>query len=124
MALLSGGKRGHFMAARDVVTAAAIQLMMMADKGRDEGVLVATVAVSVNATDGEVMKRSLIKHVSLRTDQPFPCFPFVLLWTSKIYQIPLRILFGCFFLFLGQFQYERCAVPMLPGYRCRPRHSA
>lgn len=42
------------MAARDVVTAAAIQLMVMTDKGRDEGVLVATVAVSVNATDGEV----------------------------------------------------------------------
>ena len=42
------------MAARDVVTAAALQLMSMADKGREDGVLVATVTVPVNATDGEV----------------------------------------------------------------------
>lgn len=42
------------MAATDVVTAAAVQAMSMADKGREEGVLVATVTVPVNQTDGEV----------------------------------------------------------------------
>ena len=47
-------KRDHFMAATDVVTAAALQLMSMAEKGKEEGVLVATVAVPVNATSGEV----------------------------------------------------------------------
>lgn len=78
------------MAARDVVTAAAVQLMMMADKGRDEGVLVATVAVSVNATNGEVMKRFPIKHVSLRTNQPFPCFPFVLPFSGRRRSIKYR----------------------------------
>lgn len=42
------------MAATDVVTAAALQLMSMAEKGKKEGVLVATVTVPVNATNGEV----------------------------------------------------------------------
>lgn len=42
------------MAATDVVTAAALQLMSMAEKGKEEGVLVATVTVPVNATSGEV----------------------------------------------------------------------
>lgn len=42
------------MAARDVVTSSALQLMSMAAKGRQEGVLVATVTVPVNKTDGEV----------------------------------------------------------------------
>lgn len=42
------------MAATDVVTASALQLMSMAEKGKEEGVLVATVTVPVNATDGEV----------------------------------------------------------------------
>lgn len=42
------------MAARDVATAAAVQVMSMADKGREEGVLVATITVPVNQTDGEV----------------------------------------------------------------------
>lgn len=41
------------MAATDVVTAAALQFMSMAEKGKEEGVLVATVTVPVNATDGE-----------------------------------------------------------------------
>lgn len=61
------------MAARDVVTAAAIQLMMMADKGRDEGVLVATVAVSVNATDGEVRRRFPRKKC-VASHRPVGCF--------------------------------------------------
>lgn len=42
------------MAAADVATASALQLMSMADKGKEEGVLVATVTVPVNATTGEV----------------------------------------------------------------------
>lgn len=42
------------MAAADVATAAALQLMSMADKGKEEGILVATVTVPVNATTGEV----------------------------------------------------------------------
>lgn len=42
------------MAARDVVTASALQLMSMAAKGREEGVFVATVTVPVNKTNGEV----------------------------------------------------------------------
>ncbi|CAM9469919.1 unnamed protein product [Scytosiphon promiscuus] len=51
---LSHDKREHFMAANDVVTASALQLMSMAEKGKEEGVLVATVTVPVNVTDGEV----------------------------------------------------------------------
>lgn len=42
------------MAAQDVVTSSALQLMSMAAKGREEGVFVATVTVPVNKTDGEV----------------------------------------------------------------------
>ena len=42
------------MAARDVVTSSALQLMSMAARGREEGVFVATVTVPVNKTDGEV----------------------------------------------------------------------
>ena len=45
------------MAAMDVVTAAALQLMSMVDKGKEEGVLMATVTVPVNATNGEVRER-------------------------------------------------------------------
>lgn len=42
------------MAAMDVVTASALQLMSMVEKGKEEGVLVATVTVPVNTTNGEV----------------------------------------------------------------------
>lgn len=42
------------MGARDVVTAAAMQLWAMLDKGKEDGLLVATVTVPVNQTDGEV----------------------------------------------------------------------
>lgn len=48
------------MAARDVVTAAAVQLWAMATKGKEEGVLVATVTVPVNKTDGEVTESNMI----------------------------------------------------------------
>ncbi|CAM9142333.1 unnamed protein product [Laminaria digitata] len=66
---LSHDKREHFMAARDVVTSSALQLMSMAAKGRQEGVLVATVTVPVNKTDGEVATEAF--SVSNQTVQMF-----------------------------------------------------
>lgn len=53
------------MAARDVVTAAAIQLWSMREKGEEDGVLVATVAVSVNQTNGEVSSLFLMKNTPM-----------------------------------------------------------
>eukprot|EP00752_Nemacystus_decipiens_P009302 g8313.t1 len=66
---LSHDKREHFMAATDVVTAAALQLMSMAERGKEEGVLVATVTVPVNATSGEVATEAF--SVSNQTVQMF-----------------------------------------------------
>ncbi|CAM9593498.1 unnamed protein product [Ectocarpus sp. 6 AP-2014] len=66
---LSHDKREHFMAASDVATAAALQLMSMADKGKEEGVLVATVTVPVNATTGEMATEAF--SVSNQTVQMF-----------------------------------------------------
>eukprot|EP00903_Cladosiphon_okamuranus_P012675 g11855.t1 len=66
---LSHDKREHFMAATDVVTGAALQLMSMAEKGKEEGVLVATVTVPVNATNGEVATEAF--SVSNQTVQMF-----------------------------------------------------
>ncbi|CBN74767.1 conserved unknown protein [Ectocarpus siliculosus] len=65
----NGVKREHFMAAADVATAAALQLMSMADKGKEEGVLVATVTVPVNATTGEMATEAF--SVSNQTVQMF-----------------------------------------------------
>lgn len=44
------------------MTAAAMQLMSMAQKGKEEGVLVATVTVPVNRTDGEVRRVGLLPY--------------------------------------------------------------
>lgn len=52
------------MAASDVVTASALQLMSMAEKSKEEGILVATVTLPVNVTDGEVRQERgpTLKH--------------------------------------------------------------
>ncbi|CAM9835079.1 unnamed protein product [Hapterophycus canaliculatus] len=57
------------MAANDVTTASALQLMSMAENGKEEGVLVATVTVPVNVTDGEVATEAF--SVSNQTVQMF-----------------------------------------------------
>ncbi|CAM9679841.1 unnamed protein product [Pylaiella littoralis] len=66
---LSHDKREHFMAATDVVTASALQLMSMAEKGKEEGVLLATVTLPVNTTNGEVATEAF--SVSNQTVQMF-----------------------------------------------------
>ncbi|CAN0522639.1 unnamed protein product, partial [Ectocarpus sp. 12 AP-2014] len=67
--LAEAARREHFMAAADVATASALQLMSMADKGKEEGVLVATVTVPVNATTGEIATEAF--SVSNQTVQMF-----------------------------------------------------
>lgn len=58
------------MAAMDVVTAAAVQLWVMADRGRDEGVLTATVTVPVDVADGEVTPKYQSRVPRERWEQP------------------------------------------------------
>lgn len=49
------------MGASDLVTAAAMQLWSMQERGVDEGVLLATVTVPVNRTDGEVSQACFVE---------------------------------------------------------------
>lgn len=80
------------MAARDVVTAAALQLMSMAEKGTEEGVLMATVTVPVNSTDGEASGSSLFRGGVVLLVMCLPC------WLSSVtgHEFPLeRLLTDC-----------------------------
>lgn len=70
------------MAARDVVTAASVQLMSMIEKGKEEGVLVATVTVPVNKTDGEVSRCSTLETASVTVVLVF--FVCVLCFSGRI----------------------------------------